>query len=145
MSDPGGERVIVRRVLPATPEVAYDQWLDAEALAEIITPAPARSGVVELDPREGGAFRIDMVDADGVVRISGRYLELRRPDRLRFTWESSLGGGFESIVTVTFEPHGAGESLMTIEHRQLPPAWRDDHERGWATIADQLEATLRPA
>ena len=134
---------VVQRVLPASPDVAYDQWLDVEALADFITPSPARSGVIEVDARIGGAFRIEMIDADGVVQIVGQYLELDRPRRLRFTWQSSLGGGFDSIVTVTLDPHGDGETLMTIEHVPLPPAWRDDHQRGWTRIADQLDAALR--
>jgi uncharacterized protein YndB with AHSA1/START domain len=133
---------LVRRVLPAPPEIVYDEWLDAEALAEFITPAPARSGVVEVDPRIGGGFRIDMVDASTTVHISGEYLDLERPNLLRFTWRSDLGGGFDSVVTVSLTPHGEGETLMTIEHAMLPPDWRDDHERGWGRIAQQLEAAV---
>ena len=139
----GRPTAIVRRVLAATPDVAYDQWLDAKALADFITPRPARSGVVKVDPHVGGSFRIEMIDVDGIVRISGRYIELDRPHRLRFTWQSSLGGGFDSVVTVTFEPHGEMNTLMTIEHAWLPVAWRDDHERGWTRIGAQLDTALR--
>jgi uncharacterized protein YndB with AHSA1/START domain len=143
MNDPRGRWSSSGRVLPASAEVAYDQWLDADALADFITPGPARSGRVNVDPRVGGAFRIEMIDSQGVVQIAGRYLELERPRRLRFSWQSSLGGGFDSVVTVTFEPHGETETLMTIEHAQLPPAWRDDHERGWTVIAAQTRDWIR--
>ena len=66
--------------------------------------------------------------------------QLSRPPR---SAARGLGGGFDSIVTITFEPHGNNETLMTIEHAQLPPAWRDDHERGWTKIAGQLDTALR--
>jgi uncharacterized protein YndB with AHSA1/START domain len=143
MSEDRGPTAIVRRVLPARPDVVFDQWIDAEALAEFITPSPARSGRVEVDPRVGGSFSIEMVDVDGTVRIVGRYLELERPRRIRFTWQSTLGGGFDSVVTIDFEPHGASETVMTIEHSLLPPAWREDHQRGWIRIGEQLDAALR--
>ena len=83
-----------------------------------------------------------MVDEDAVVHVTGEYLELDRPRRLHFTWTTDYGDGFDSIVTVTFEPHGPGETLMTIDHAELPPQWRDDHERGWGLIAAQLAQRL---
>jgi len=134
---------IVRRVLPAPPEAAYDEWLDPEALAEFITPAPSRTGRIDIEPRLGGALRLEMVDEEKVVEIRGEFLELDRPNRLRFTWHSTLGGGFDSVVTVTFEPSGERETTMTIEHARLPPDWRGDHEAGWTRIASQLEARMR--
>lgn len=142
MSDAAPTRAIVRRVLPAPPVVVYDQWLDPHALAAFITPAPARSGLVEVDPRVGGRFSIEMIDPDQVVHITGEYLELDRPRRLRFSWSSSLGGGFDSAVTVTFEADGETRTLMTIEHALLPADWRADHQQGWERIAAQLASTM---
>jgi uncharacterized protein YndB with AHSA1/START domain len=142
---PDARTAIVRRVLPAPPEVVYDEWLDADALADFICPHPTTAGRVECDPRVGGRLYIEMVDPDGVVRVTGEYLELDRPNRLRFTWNSSFGAGFASVVTVTLTAHGEGHTLMTIEHAQLPPEWRDDHTSGWAQIAVQLEHALQPA
>jgi uncharacterized protein YndB with AHSA1/START domain len=142
MNEPARAVAIVRRLLPAGPEAVYDEWLDPEALAEFITPAPSRTGRLDIDPRVGGALRLEMIDGESVVEITGAFLELDRPNRLRFTWQSSLGGGFDSVVTVMFEPSGEDETAMTIEHALLPPDWRDDHEAGWTRIASQLEARL---
>ncbi len=83
-----------------------------------------------------------MVDPDSTVTITGRYLELERPSRLRFTWRSDLGAGFDSVVTVTLEPSAGSRTLMTIEHDLLPVSWSADHERGWTAIAAQVEAAL---
>jgi sulfide:quinone oxidoreductase len=49
----------------------------------------------------------------------------------------------ESVVTVTFEPHGEAETLMTISHDLLDPTLVDQHHRGWLAIADQMESALR--
>jgi len=136
---------VVRRVLPAPPDVVYAEWLDPEALAEFICPYPARPGIVECDPRVGGRLRIDMIDPEQVVTITGEYLVLDPPTLLRFTWNSTLGDGFAGVVTVTLEPHGDAQTAMTIEHTRLPWQWRDDHRKGWALIAEQLERVLRAA
>jgi hypothetical protein len=48
----------------------------------------------------------------------------------------------QSEVTVILEDHGAGETLMTIEHAQLPPGQVDEHQRGWDAIAAQLDEAL---
>ena len=72
---------VVHRVLPAPPIVAFDEWLDPEALAEFICPYPTRAGIVECHPRVGGRFRIDMIDHDSVVHVTGEYLALDRPHR----------------------------------------------------------------
>lgn len=120
------------------------EWLDADALASFICPFPATAGAVECDPRIGGKFSIVMIDPDQVVHVTGEYLELDPPNRLRFSWNSDLGGGLRSVVTVTLEPHGEGQTLMTIEHAQLPPNWIRDHQGGWTRIAEQLERRLQP-
>lgn len=132
----------VRRELPVAADRAFDEWLDAMAVGTFITPAPSRTGRIDWSPRVGGPFFIEMVDAASTVRITGTFLELERPSRLRFTWSSTFGDGFDSVVTVTFEALAAERTSMTIEHERLPAAWRDDHERGWAAIATQLAARL---
>jgi hypothetical protein len=47
----------------------------------------------------------------------------------------------QSLVTVTVE-HGADETMMTIEHEQLPPAEADSHRHGWGRIAVQLGGAI---
>ena len=134
---------VVRRVMPAPPEDVYDQWLDPDALAEFMCPAPARSRDVQCEAWIGGRLQIVMVDGETTIKIVGEYLELDRPRRLEFTWKSDHHGGFESVVTVSFEPHGDGETLMTIEHA-LPPQLVGDHQQGWQQIAELLARRLQP-
>jgi uncharacterized protein YndB with AHSA1/START domain len=139
----GSATAVVQRLLPAPAETVYETWLDAAAIAEFITPPPGRSGRIEWNPRVGAEFSIEMIDLGEIVRIDGSFLALERPSRLQFTWRSSIGGGFDSVVTVDLEPRGDRATLMTIEHARLPAEQRANHEHGWTAIAGQLASRLQ--
>jgi uncharacterized protein YndB with AHSA1/START domain len=132
----------VQRIVPAPPQVVYDEWLDTEALGEFMCPAPARATDIQCEPWVGGHLRIVMVDGQTVINVAGEYLELDRPHRLKFTWRSDHHGGFESVVTVSLKPHGRSETLMTIDHA-LPPQLVGDHQKGWNQIAERLARRLQ--
>jgi uncharacterized protein YndB with AHSA1/START domain len=76
---------VVRRMLPASPDVVYDEWLDADAFAEWMCPPPARATKIELDPRIGGRLRIDIDDGGFMLYVTGQYVDL---DRARTGWPS---------------------------------------------------------
>ena len=59
-----------------------------------------------------------MTFPDRITEIEGEYLVLDPPHRISFSWRP-LRAGFDSVVTVTFEPH-AGGTRMTITHTRLP-------------------------
>jgi uncharacterized protein YndB with AHSA1/START domain len=132
---------VVRRVLPAPPRMVYDEWLDPDSLADWMCPLEVKATLVECDPRIGGSLRIDMDDAGRVVQVTGQYVDLDPPHRLVFTWNSG-GGVIDSLVTVTLEPHGEEETIMTIHHAPLPPASVGDYRQGWAEIGEKLEERL---
>jgi uncharacterized protein YndB with AHSA1/START domain len=142
--DPGPATAVVRRVLTAPPEVVYDEWLDAEGLAEWMCPRPARPTRIELDPRVGGRLRIDIDDQGYRLQVTGTYLDLRRPHQLSFTWKCSdwPEPDHESVVTVLLRPHGDRQTLMTIRHALLPPGLADGHRKGWGRVAAQLDGRL---
>ena len=143
----GGRTAIVRRLLPASPDVVYDEWLDPVALADWMCPRPARCRNVESEPRLGGRLRIDIEDDGEEFRVSGEYLVLDRPTRLSFSWSCSTwpDPSLKSVVNVLLEPRENAQTLMTIEHTLLPPGLVDQHERGWAAIAQQLAVELGAA
>jgi uncharacterized protein YndB with AHSA1/START domain len=135
----------VQRVMPAAPEVVFDEWLDPESLADWMCPRPARCVVVDVEPRVGGLVRFDVDDSGRLVLISGQFLTIDRPRLLRFTWSHSgwADPTTVSIVNVAFEPLGDDQTLMSIEHSLLPPEGFDDHLHGWTVTADQLAAHVR--
>lgn len=140
MSDRSRTSAVVRRVLPARPEIVYDEWLDPEALLDFMCPLPARATKIECDPRVGGRLLIVMSEGSNDHEIRGEFVELDRPNRLRFTW--SHEGVTDSLVTIRLEPHGRDQTLMTIDHSRLPEAEVPDHASGWTEIAAQLTRRL---
>ena len=134
----------VRRVMPAPPDAVYDEWLDPDAMRDWMCPRPARPTAIKVEPTVGGAVRIDIEEEGVEFFVIGHYLELDRPRRLAFTWSCSTWADptHQSVVTVTFEPEGDEETLMTIEHELLPADLVTPHEAGWVRIADQLAEAL---
>ena len=142
-ADPQLTTARVERRLPAPPSDVYEAWLDEATLALFIAPPPG-TATAAIDPRVGGSLRIEMAYPDRLVVIEGEYLLLDRPSRISFTWrvETQL---IDSVVTVTFEPAGADETLMTILHTQLPPSWVESYDRGWGQIAESLAGVVATA
>jgi uncharacterized protein YndB with AHSA1/START domain len=132
--------VVVGRVVPASPADVYAAWVDPATLATFIAPPPG-AAEVEIDPRVGGRMRIVMTFPDRVTEIEGAYLALDPPRGISFSWRP-LAAGFDSVVAVAFEPHGEGETWMTITHTRLPAEWRGSYDRGWDAIARQAAAAI---
>ena len=136
--------VRVQRVMPAAPDLVFDQWLDPESLEEWMCPRPVRVIDVTVEPHVGGVVRIDVDDSGTRVLISGQFLTIDRPNLLRFTWANSNWPDptSESVVNVSFEPVGDDETLMSIEHSLLPPAEFESFDAGWTLTVEQLAAVL---
>ena len=142
MNDPPTVRV--QRVMPAVPEVVFDQWLDPESLEEWMCPRPVRVLGVTVEPHVGGVLRFDVDDSGTRVLISGQFLTIERPHLLRFTWTNSNWPDptTESVVNVAFEAIGDDQTMMSIEHSLLPPEEFESFHSGWTLTFDQLAARL---
>lgn len=133
----------VRRDIAAPAEVLFEAWLDAESLGTWLKPAGIRETRAETDPREGGAFRIVMVENENELVHSGTYREIDRPRRLVFTWSSPATKFRESLVTVTFEPSSDGSTIVEIHQVGLPDEEaQGSHRGGWFDILRELERTF---
>jgi uncharacterized protein YndB with AHSA1/START domain len=137
--------VRVQRVMPAAPEVVFDQWLDRESLAEWMCPRPDRCVDIIVEPHVGGSVRFDVDSSGKLILITGRFLEIDRPRLLRFTWSNSNWPDptVSTVVNVAFEPVGDDQTLMSIEHSLMPPTEFEDFESGWTLTSDQLAAFLQ--
>jgi uncharacterized protein YndB with AHSA1/START domain len=121
----------VERTIPAPPSQVFDAWLDPKIPG---TPWHENDKLI-VDPKVDGLWY--WLSLGGTPHY-GRFMEIDRPGRIRYSWMSPNTLGEESIVTVTFQKEGEG-TLMTLLHSGLP---NDDmargHERGWKSILDKF-------
>ena len=136
----GDFTVTVRREIAAPADDLFDAWLDAESLGSWLKPGGIRRTRAETDPREGGAFRIIMVDEESTSLLhTGTYRVIDRPRRLVFTWSSPATQFRDSIVTVTFEQL-ADSTVVEIHQVGLPDAEAQaSHDNGWSDALRELD------
>jgi uncharacterized protein YndB with AHSA1/START domain len=136
--------VNVEREIAAPAEELFDAWLDAESLSAWMKPGQIRETRAEIDPREGGEFRILMVtDETDQILHTGTYRVIDRPHRLVFTWSSPNTDFRDSIVTVTFAPR-ASSTLVQVRQIGLPSKdAQAGHEEGWSDALRELERTMQ--
>jgi uncharacterized protein YndB with AHSA1/START domain len=146
MARPDSPQLVVTRRMSAPPEQVFDAWLDPERLRVWMAPGhlPGSSARVTVDPRVGGAFRIDMVGDGKVYEHVGTYLELDRPRRLVFTWISAGTEQRESVVRLELTAVAGGTELR-LTHTGLPSEQSArGHEEGWGELVGQLASLLAP-
>lgn len=138
--------VRLERTFDASAEAVFDAWTHPEVLRrwwaageDWTTPE------AEVDLRVGGGYRLTMRDPGGAAcTVVGEYLEISRPERLRYTRRWADGEEGDSVVDVRFVERG-GRTTVVLEHARLPTARsREEHERGWsACLATLARRVLR--
>lgn len=130
----------------------FRAWLDVNDFARwFISGEGVAIESVRMDPRVGGAFRIDMSLNGELIPHEGVYVAIEEPSRLVFTWRSPKTGDRETLVTITFDtvasaeanaPRGAAAkpaTLITLVHERLSDATeRANHTYGWTNIFNGL-------
>ena len=136
----------MERRYDAAPEAVFDAWTNPEVLRRWWAAAPGwETPAAEVDLRAGGRYRLTMRDpqAGAEHTVGGEYVEVRRPDRLTYTWawEPEPGGpdmGPPSRVTVDFVADGAGTRVELTHSGLATEPSRAQHEHGWNACLDNL-------
>ena len=134
--------LVLKRRLKAAPEKVYEAWTQPEQMTRwwgvADSPKPT---VAETDLRVGGRFRVQFWGAnDEHHSVSGTYREVVPNELLVFSWAWHSTPERESLVTISFKPDSAG-TLMIFHHAQFfDEAARDNHQRGWSSFLDKLDA-----
>ena len=137
------------RLFDAAPERLFDAWTDQDQFAAWFGPVGVTTVYCELDVKVGGAWRLLGRNSERTFAVSGRYLEVKRPERLAFTFAWHDKGDHaeprehETTVTLDFKAVPGGKTEMTmVQTRFLDETTTANHNRGWDSSFDKLDALL---
>jgi uncharacterized protein YndB with AHSA1/START domain len=138
--------LVLTRVFDAPREVVFKAWTDREHLQRWWGPAGFTNPRCEIDPRPGGAIRIDMRAPDGAVYpMTGVYQEVVEPERIVFTSAALDEKGnplFEIRNTVTFSEQ-EGKTKLTLRASVIGETaaaepYLKGMNQGWSQSLDRL-------
>lgn len=141
--------ITVNRVIEAPPERVYEAFLNPDDMAVWSPPEGFRAEVQEVEPEEGGSFRIENIgETEETEQYShtfeGTYQELKRGEKVVWTEESEEGDN-HSTVTVTLDTVADGTEITlrlegipedVAEKYGVAEAWEGSLEK----LAGQVEA-----
>lgn len=136
---------LVRRI-KAAPARVFEAWTQPEVLALWWGPHHTRVTEAEIDAREGGRFRIVLVEDTGPRHeVSGTYAEIVPEQRLVFSWAWTNAPERVSRVTVVFRPIPEGTEVTVTHDRFADEGTATRHRRGWTESLDRLTARFGAA
>ncbi len=117
--------------IAAKPETIFEFLTDPDKMVRW------KGKIAQLDPRVGGAYRVDI---NGRDIASGTYVEIDPPNRVVFTWgwegQEGVPPG-SSTVEITLTPDGE-ETVLRLVHRGLPEGAGAGHAEGWEHFLPRL-------
>ena len=124
--------------IDADPETVWEFLVDPEKATRWMGMSAS------LDPRPGGAYRIEVIPGNVAI---GEYIELDRPRRIVQTWGWEPGGAGDvapesTRIEIDLIPNGDGTTLR-FRH-ELPTAKAaESHAHGWDHYFERLIVAAR--
>jgi uncharacterized protein YndB with AHSA1/START domain len=135
---------IVRK-LKVAPEVAFDTFTRPEFMRVWWTDQTT----FDIDLRIGGRWTIVRKEGDETYTMTGEYLEVQRPHRLRFTIAMQQFSPNSDTITISIEDGDNGGCIITFEQsgqdiaqelREVSPGQISASEEGWQQAFDLMES-----
>ncbi|MBN9085526.1 MAG: SRPBCC domain-containing protein [Reyranella sp.] len=137
------------RVFNAPRERVFDAWVVEDNFIQWMCPPNVHVDEVKLDVRPGGAWHLRGRNASRNFVTSGRYVEVKRPERLVFTWahhatdDKASPRGHETTVHLELRALGDKTELTLIHGPFADTPSCNAHFEGWTGSLDKLEPYLR--
>jgi glutathione S-transferase len=137
----------LRRRFEAPRERVFDAWTDPKLLSRWWAAlAGWEASLAEVDLRPRGNYRLSMRDGTtgAVYTVMGEYVDVRRPERLAYTWTwegepEIMHGSERTLVEVEFIEDGDATEVV-LKHSGFADARvRDLHGEGWSGCLANLE------
>ena len=146
----GSDPVVVENTFKASPSRVFRAWTDPAEVKAWFGQAPHSMSAIEIDLREGGAWKFSMLPSDtSRDALRGTYVTVEPDRKLVFTWchEREFADGRvevtpDSEVTVTFEPSEQG-TFVRLTHAGIR---KEDARKGvgsgWSASFGSIQALL---
>lgn len=134
------DAVAFSRVFDAPRALVWRLWADPGHRLRWWGPEGMALAELEMDFREGGAWRIVMARADGHRHpVHGVFREVREPSRLSFTYVND-DDGHETLVAMDFVDLGTRTEMRFHQARFRTAEGAAAHNWGWNSTFDLLAA-----
>jgi uncharacterized protein YndB with AHSA1/START domain len=99
--------------------------------------------VCRIDLREGGHYEFEGVKGGRTWSVRGKYLEVKPPERLVYTWTWNNDRAHgepqgDTLVTIDFIERGKETDVVLTHERFATAKAREEHKNGWMGCLDRL-------
>ena len=135
------------RFIRAPREKVFDAFVDETILPRWHCPRGMTVASAKVDARVDGTWRLDIRGGDRAPHaVSGRYREIKRADRLAYTWQwegdDNPLPGLQTLVEIDFVSQDDGTEIR-MRHSGFPAeAARRGHSQGWNSVLNRLNDLL---
>ena len=142
----------IKQVFDAPIEKVWDAWTNAESLKQWKSPEGMTTPEAEVDLKVDGNWHVvmegDMTNGKEHAHsllLSGKYLEIEKPNKLVYTWlwEGQPADTHNTTVTVLLKKVDDNKTEVTLLHTGFPDQnMVDEHTFGWNSTLKNLEKFL---
>jgi len=134
----------IERYFKVTPERVFSIFTNPEELIVWWTPDTK----FDIDLRVGGQYTITREENGIVHRMTGKYLEVEQPNKLKYTCAMPDFSPITDTITIEIHPGENGGSKMVFiqegvgineELKELPEGTVSESEKGWQMGFDLME------
>lgn len=102
-----------------------------------------------IDLKVGGKYSIMRKEGDAIYNMTGEYLELHQPNKLKYTCAMLDFSPIIDTISIEIQPDGKGGSILTFiqegegidsELKELPENTVSESEKGWKMGFDLMES-----
>lgn len=114
--------VVMARVVDADRDTAFRAWTDPQQIVQWFGPSGFQIISHEIDIREGGSWRFDMIAPDGTVFPNRmEFLRIEAPRLIEFNHGTDADDDPDAFrMLVTFDEQSNGKTVVTF--RQMHPS-----------------------
>jgi uncharacterized protein YndB with AHSA1/START domain len=142
--------VHISRFFRAPRERVFAAWTSAEQMKRWMGPPNFTCLETESDLRVGGQYRVVMrgtpptrngeAPQEITSIVTGKYLEVRPPELVRYNWNPTWSPGEESLVTLRLLEENGGTRLELVHEGFATVESANGHNQGWNGVLDKFAA-----